>query len=815
VDIYGDPLPAGAIARLGTLRLRHLVRDYSGAACVAFAPDGKTLVSGGDVGALVWDVATGKERGWFQSRSPATAAYFSIDGKVLLTADNNGSIRHWEVGTGKLLRQIERPRDFQLGGQESFFSPSGKIAGVMGNQGRVRIWDAESGKQLFEGGETGSSLFVSGAVSPDGKTLVISGNANRAHLIDIATGKELRQFEGPNPAPHLKPGFERMRTEAVYWFVFSPDGKLLAATGKDSVCAWDVQTGKLRYEIKGSRGHLAFSPDGHYLACGNEEAIQLFEAGSGEAVRQFERHAGSIRALAFSPDGRIVAGAEAYSISLWDVATGKHLHAFAGHEHPAVSLAFAPNGASLASGAGEDGAVLLWDLKTCKPRHALHGHYPSVLSIAYSPNGSTIATGDGCEYGGSGGLDAQIRLWNASDGRLLRQFPGHINSVQSLAFSPDGQTLASAGHDARVKVWDVATGKRQLQMRGADSQFRSVAYSSDGKTLLVAGTNSELYLCRSDSGKKVQDLGPTESRRRNILFASWLPDGRTVLTREQTQRLGPQNSEVSEVRLWEIESGRLLRFFPIRTALPFQDCYALSPDGRTLATAAEPWQSSTIQLWDTTRGIPLGLLKGHSGGLVTALAFSPDGKTLASSSRDTTILLWDVPRARLGYFWSLLSNGRDDVGRAIKKGDVTLAEAAPFFKQRLRRAAELEVEVNGLVANLDDDNFAVREQTSGKLADLGSEAAFALRLVLQRSPAVSVEARARVEKILERMKTAEGDLLGLDPRSIWLCLAVLEDLGTLQAQQALQELVKGSPKSTVVREARAAHERLIRRHKEP
>src|SRR5262249_19791414 len=125
-DDHGDPLPPGAVARLGTLRLRHVVRRGSGAACVAFSPDGKTLVSGGDVGLRAWDVATGKDLGWFPTAAPATAARFAADGKTLLTTDNNGTIRLWEAGTGNLLRETKPPADDRFSyGLGSFLSADG------------------------------------------------------------------------------------------------------------------------------------------------------------------------------------------------------------------------------------------------------------------------------------------------------------------------------------------------------------------------------------------------------------------------------------------------------------------------------------------------------------------------------------------------------------------------------------------------------------------------------------------------------------------------------------------------------------------
>jgi WD40 repeat protein len=464
LDAHGDPLPDGAVARLGTLRHRHVLGG--GADCLAFSPDGKALVSGSDGGLCAWDVATGKDLGGFPEKAPAAAVCFAPDGKTLLTADIRGAIRHWRVGQGDLLRQfppqvLPARESFDIRG--SFFSANGAVVGLLGSSeggGEVRLRDAETGKPVLTRKVPDRGVAFGAALSPDGKTLAVSGPGRRADLFDVATGEVIRQVEGADPAPHLPQGFDRTRDEKFYWFAFSPDGRLLAGTGRLSFSVWEVATGKRLYSVSDGHGRIAFSPDGKHLACGGAAAFRLYEVAGGTEVRRFEWHAGSVAALTFSPDGRTLAAAGDYAVCLWDVATGKRLHPFPGHETPVISLAFAPDGQGLASGdqnRSGDATLLVWDLKGRKPVHAFGGHFPGVLSVAYAPDGATLATGDGYSGGGQGGLDARIRLWDVAEGRLLREFPGHLNSVQSLAYAPDGKTLASAGGDARARLWDMAT----------------------------------------------------------------------------------------------------------------------------------------------------------------------------------------------------------------------------------------------------------------------------------------------------------------------------------------------------------------------
>jgi WD40 repeat protein len=276
-----------------------------------------------------------------------------------------------------------------------------------------------------------------------------------------------------------------------------------------------------------------------------------------------------------------------------------------------------------------------------------------------------------------------------------------------------------------------------------------------------------------------------------------------------TVETGDGRSKFKEVRFWDTDKGRLLRSSSLGVADSSRGCLALSPDGKTLATVSN-YRGPGIQLWDTTTGKQVGRFSGHSEGAAESLAFSPDGKTLASGGRDTTVLLWEVARGRLQQLWVELAGGQDQGAGSGKKLGASPKEAIPFLKDRLRRTATAEERARPLITDLDNDDFHVREKASRELEGLGPEAALPLKLALQKSP--SAEVRMRIELALAKMKMPQGEP-NFQPRSISLAVAVLEEIGTSDARQALEELSKGPAKSVVTREAGAALERLTKRRK--
>jgi WD40 repeat protein len=782
LDRHGDPLPELIVARLGTVRWRQPLRDGSGLVRVAISADGKLVASKGDCGFSIWEAATGKRVNWFSHGLQIEAGVFTTDGKTLITVENADDrwpptasrvkpfLQHWEVGTGRSLRRVQvgtaaGPLGFVL------FSPDAKLFAAFDQDGNCCFFDTSSGKPGLQIEPDQAPQYPAMAMSPNNRVLVLIGDKGETCLFEVATGKRLQRAHlGGDRLPAFSFGHDSLAV--------SPDGTMLVAATSDSVCVWDTSTGKLKREIEGCHGPAVFSADGKYLACGDRKTIRLWEADSLREVRRFEDHHDTIRALTFSVDGRQIVTGQDHSVGLWDVATGKQRNRLPAHHGVVYSVAFARDGKRLASG-GDDGTALVWDLATGQPRCRFDSHYYAAVGLAFSPDGMVLVTGDGQPYGGKDSREAQIRCWNLDDGRLLRQFIGHLNSVESLAFTPDGKLLVSGGGDARVRVWDQTTGKRLCQIRG-DMGRRVVAFSPDGQEMLVGSTGGTLGVWRAGTEQKLRELGLQGNDRRHVVLAAFLPDGKTIMSEEQGN-----NKEAARLRFWDRGTGREVRSFGIEGSYP---CYgnapsghAVSPDGATAVTVADDPGTKTIQVWDTVSGKLLVLLRGHSG-MVTSLAFAPDGKTLASGSRDTTVLLWDVPRARLSGLWFLLAgDGGDEAKYAAKALAGHPDGAIPFLKERLLLAAAREAPYARLIAELDNDQFEVREKASLRLEEFGPAAEFALRLALEGRP--SVEVTRRVRQALEKLVTAREEkvkrlIAALDGDRPEDALRQIQDLGT-------------------------------------
>ena len=245
----------------------------------------------------------------------------------------------------------------------------------------------------------------------------------------------------------------------------------------------------------------------------------------------------------------------------------------------------------------------------------LEGHRNGVNSVAFSPDGTTLA---------SGSSDNTVRLWDGVTGAHKATLRGHGGDVYSIAFSPDGTTLASGSSDNTVRLWDGVTGAHKATLRGHRGDVYSIAFSPDGTTLASRSEDNTVRLWDAVTGAHKYTLeGPRYAAVYSIAFS---PDGTTLAS----------GSSDNTVRLWDAVTGAHKHTLEgHRYAV---SSIAFSPDGTTLASGS---RDDTVRLWDAVTGAHKATLEGHRGD-VSSIAFSPDGTTLASRSRDDTVRLWDA-----------------------------------------------------------------------------------------------------------------------------------------------------------------------------
>ncbi len=230
---------------------------------------------------------------------------------------------------------------------------------------------------------------------------------------------------------------------------FSPDGKILASTGSNTIELWNVETGMEVKSIKGKAvfKSMTFSPNGKILTSGNSVGtITFWNVETGQEIKSFEGHSDWVKSVVFSPNGKILAsGGIDLTIKLWNVETGQQIVSLVGHTRSVESIVFSPDGKILASG-GWDSTIILWNAETGQKIKSLVGHTDKINSVAFSGDGKILA---------SGSFDNTAKLWNVETGQQIKSLEG----VNSVAFSPDGKTLVSRSYNASLKLWDIEQGK--------------------------------------------------------------------------------------------------------------------------------------------------------------------------------------------------------------------------------------------------------------------------------------------------------------------------------------------------------------------
>jgi WD40 repeat protein len=539
--------------------------------------------------------------------SRVSAVAFSSDGRRLATGSDDRSVKVWEVSSdGRNVRLLYTLREHTSWINALAFSPDGAALASASHDQTIRIWSLSDGtRRLVLTGHTGSVTTV--AFSPDGQTVASGGEDRTVQLWDVNTGTLVRTFSGHD--------------FAVRSVAFSPDGTQIASGSDDkTVRLWSVSAGSLLLTFAGHTGSVtsvAFTPDGQRIASGSEDrTIQLWDVNTGTLVRTYAGHDLAVRCVAFSPDGtQIASGSEDKSVRIWLVTTGTIVRIFSEHTNDVTATAVAPDNVQVAS-ASKDGTVILRQLTTGVVETTIvPAHNNWVTCLAYSDDGNWVA---------SGGRDQFVRIWNARTGTPVLGPLNHGGWVYAIALSPDGSLLASAGENGVIRLWATSSGTLIAQIN-LGSPVWCLAFSRDNTLLAAALDNGQVRIYRVSNQDEVQRINAHTGRAYAVAFSR---AGNLLVSAGQDGR----------IRLWNTTNwsprGELVGHVgPVYSI-------AFSRDGAFVISGGE---DNTVRYWSVETLSPLKVLRGHATA-VKSVALSGDGLYAASANEDG-LALWRVREA--------------------------------------------------------------------------------------------------------------------------------------------------------------------------
>lgn len=585
---------------------------------IAYSPDSRRIAVGGSIGVWIYDARNGKEIALLRGHTePVYSAVYSPDGTMIVSGSGDKTIRIWSAETGDAIQTLEGHQDRV---NAVAYSPDGTMIVSGSGDKTIRLWNAETGGAVktLEGHQDKVNAV---AYSPDG-TMIASGSGDKTVKIwNANTGALLDTFKG-----HQEP---------VDSVAYSPDGKRIASGDDETARIWDAESIGGNGAILDTQGayvknflrSVAYSPDGHILAVGGIR-LRVWSAADGTPLQPFD---GSPIHIAFSPDGHFIAGVEFFgTIRIWNVEIRALVHELEGHTGGFEFAAFSPDGTKIVLPYA--GCLYRWDLNTGnRDRYIFPASYKC---FAFSPDGTKAVWVSRNE----------LMLGNAKTGKSIRrliwnteELIGNTGEIEHLSFSPNASTVVSAGADRKIRIWDFFSPDSDFPLRrpirssdgplktltGHTDAVVSAVYSPDGKTILSAGRDKTIRLW-SAAG----DLLKTFKHTSGVHSAVYSPD------KDPAAREFAAAFEDGAVRIYNAETGKLLKTLTHTEAVMSA---AYSPDGAMIASGSK---DNAVRIWSRD-GALLHTLEGHTDD-VNWVGFSPDSKTLASTSGDGTLLLWGV-----------------------------------------------------------------------------------------------------------------------------------------------------------------------------
>ena len=348
------------------------------------------------------------------------------------------------------------------------------------------------------------------ALSPDGKFIVSASGDKTIRVWNVESGIEICCLTG--------------HTYSVNSVALSLDGKfIVSASGDKTVRVWNVESGIEIHKLEGHTRRViaaVFSPNEKLIISGSsDKTLRIWDIENRTKAYKLEGHCKPLTSVSLSPDGKlIISASHDKTIRIWNIESGRSIYKFTKPSYSySIFVAFSPNGKLIASVLQDNKTLCIWNMHKAKEICILEGHIDSISSIAFSPDGKQIA---------SASRDKTVRIWDVKTGKEVYKLEGHADSISSVAFSPDGKQIASASYDKTIRIWDVETGKEIYKFEVQIKLIFSVAFNLDGTQIVFASLDGIIWIWNVETGKEIYRIEGHDSPVKSATFS---PNGRQVL----------------------------------------------------------------------------------------------------------------------------------------------------------------------------------------------------------------------------------------------------------------------------------------------